>query len=161
MDWSPDGTLLAFGGVDVDVIKRLYTLTVGGGPVEAVPITPGTRGEDERPVFSPDGGELLFIRYDPQVCAANYWAIRPDGSGERQLTSDDLCEFDPEGFGHDWSPDGSLIVLMGATSGISPDAVFVVPRDVSPATYLEVGGRRLIRDTGGSVPGDIQPSWRP
>lgn len=112
--------------------------------------------DDERPVFSPDGSKILFVG-GLDACAANYYAIRPDGSGRRQLTNDDLCDFDTDDVGHDWSPDGNWIVLSGATSGVVLDAVFIVPATVSPATYASQ--RILVRGPAGSVQ-DIQPSWR-
>jgi hypothetical protein len=158
MDWSPDGTLLAFGAVNQSFATRLYTLDVGSGTLTA--ITDGSIG-DERPVFSPDGSEILFVGGIP-LCAANFYAIRPDGSDRRQLTNDDLCDFSTDDFGHDWSPDATWIVLIGATapppSGTNPDGVFLVPSSVTTTTYASQ--RILLRGPAGSV-FDIQPSWRP
>jgi hypothetical protein len=155
MDWSPDGALLAFGAVDGQGTKRLYTLDVGSGTL--TPITDGSAIDDERPVFSPDGSEILFVG-GLDTCKANYYAIRPDGTDRRQLTNDDLCDFNTDDLGHDWSPDGTWIVLSGATSGVVPDAVFLVPASVSTTTYALL--RILARGPAGSV-SDIQASWRP
>ncbi|HEX9580359.1 MAG TPA: hypothetical protein VF970_04565, partial [Gemmatimonadales bacterium] len=154
IDWSPDGTLLAFSTVDPSFVTTLYTIAVGPRTLTQI----GT-ADDRWPVFSPDGGEILFLNgYDS--CAANYYAMRPDGTGRRQLTNDDMCDFTVDDLGHDWSPDGGWIVVMAVNqpppSGTNPDAIFIAPSTVNPTTYASQ--RILVR--GGFVR-DIQPSWRP
>jgi Tol biopolymer transport system component len=52
-------------------------------------------------------GVLLVVRGAGK--ASEIWAIRPDGSDSRRLTSNEFFDDDP-----DWSPDGSRIVLVSA-----------------------------------------------
>lgn len=78
---------------------------------------------DTRPVFSPDGSRIAFVRLDPsavgetgpefQPCGptnrgCRVVVVRPDGSAERVITPDDFGRF------HDflaWTPDGRGIVI--------------------------------------------------
>ncbi|HXV86192.1 MAG TPA: hypothetical protein VD793_05820, partial [Gemmatimonadales bacterium] len=154
MDWSPDGTLLAFGTEGPSFTFNMYTLAVGSGTLTAI-----SSNDDQQPVFSPDGSEILFVN-GLSNCTANYFAMAPNGSGRRQLTNDDMCDFTVSDLGHDWSPDGAWIVLAAVNfpppSGSNPGAIFIVPATVNPSTYATQ--RILVR--GGLVT-DIQPSWRP
>jgi WD40-like Beta Propeller Repeat len=85
-------------------------------------IVTGT-ARDTRPVFSPDGSRIAFIRLDPsavgetgpayQPCGptnrgCRVVVVRPDGSAERVITPGDFGRF------HDflaWTPDGRGIVV--------------------------------------------------
>ncbi len=150
MDWSPDGTLLALGvEVSLEETTRLYTLNMTDGA-----LTPLTNGGDQSPVFSPDGSRILFVR-GLDACDAKFWTVRPDGTDQVQLTGDNLCD-NTDVLGHDWSPDGNWIVLVGSPSGGQPNTIYVVPSTVTAATYTDV--RRAIRAAN---PEDGQPSWRP
>jgi TolB protein len=144
MDWSPDGTLLAFGASD----GKIYTLAVASKTV--APITDGSRF-DQNPVFSPDGSEILF--FGDASCSTDYYAVRPDGTGLRQITAEGFCDFSTGDMGHDWSPDGNSIVTSNPGNG----KVYVLPSNATSANYSTLW--RPLRD--GSSLNDIQPSWRP
>jgi dipeptidyl aminopeptidase/acylaminoacyl peptidase len=77
---------------------------------------------DTRPVFSPDGARIAFVRLDPstvgeslpadQPCGSTsegcrFLVVQPDGSAERDITPDDGRFFDFFA----WTPDGSGIVI--------------------------------------------------
>jgi hypothetical protein len=77
---------------------------------------------DTRPVFSPDGARIAFVRLDPstvgeslpadQPCGSTsegcrFLVVQSDGSAERDITPDDGRFFDFFA----WTPDGSGIVI--------------------------------------------------
>ena len=93
MDWSPDGTKIAFGATrDPDLISGssgdIYTVSVTDGVVNKVVDTPGPDGD---PKWSPDGSEIAYVTSD----GAKYFfymnrriAVVPDGGGTpRVLTA--------------------------------------------------------------------------
>ena len=89
-----------------------------------------------------------------------------DGSLERQITDDDVCDFDYDLLTGDWSPDGSQIVLTSVDFTTGWTQIYVVPRTVdaiptSPNYYRTV--RVLVGRNAdvGSFLRDIQTSWRP
>ncbi len=66
MDWSPDGTKIAFGATrDPDLISGssgdVYTVTLADGAVKKVVGTPGPDGD---PKWSPDGSEIAYVTSD-------------------------------------------------------------------------------------------------
>jgi TolB protein len=100
-DPSPDGKVLAFVRSDPDV-ERIYTAPAGGGAARRL-----TASRSTLPRWSPDGSSIAFAgdrRYDGGI-----FVIRPDGSGERQLSKDGLWPV--------WWPDGSQIGFVA----VGPD----------------------------------------
>ena len=66
--WSPDGTQIAFYGVesdDFDVAPRIVYITQANGGSLEQPVPGDHVGHD--PTWSPDGSKLLFGRYVPWV----------------------------------------------------------------------------------------------
>lgn len=93
---APDGRTILF-----DMLGDLYAVNANGGTARAV-----TQGMafDSQPVFSPDGARILFI--SDRSGAENLWTAAPDGSGARQITSNDSAN---EYVSPAWSPDGKSI----------------------------------------------------
>jgi hypothetical protein len=167
LDWSPEGTWIVFAARDplatdleAPTGQRLYAMDRDGEVVRE--LTTGTLGAfDSRPVISPDGRHVLFIRVEGSC--ADYWTVEIETGVERQVSDEHWCDFNVGVLGHDWSPDGQDIVLVGSEpqGAASNFGVYVVPVATTAATYKN--DRRLI-GRGADVPAmvrDLQPSWRP
>lgn len=107
--WSPDGRTLAFcserGGDPVTGSPyRIWTVSLADGGLRRLTGAPGQAGpgqdgpwEDLDPVFSPDGGRVLFLRATPEaetLPARTLASVAADGSGpvrtEHTVTSGSL-----------------------------------------------------------------------
>jgi hypothetical protein len=102
--WSPTGKQLAYTNFQMDpttqnLVAQIVVMSIDD--LSPKFISPGVW-----PAWSPDGKEIAFTKpsaSDPST--AEIWAMRPDGTKQRQLT-------DAPGFqkiGATWSPDGKFI----------------------------------------------------
>ena len=122
--FSPDGTQIAFEGWD-DAHPELTGIYIGSADDRNL-----VRVTQEGAIpgdWSPDGTQLLFFRDDSH----SLFVVNVDGSGERQLTPDDVsvdcC------WGYRWSPDGSRIIFPSDdgilwvidSDGTDPQQLFV------------------------------------
>ncbi len=108
---SADGRRLAYSSIlETQNIYRLgldpATGEVQGGPVQ---VTTGTRFWSS-PDPSPDGRSVVF--YSQVQPEGDLYAISTDGTGLRQLTSDEATDRVPR-----WSPDGEWIISFSDRSG--------------------------------------------
>jgi hypothetical protein len=165
MDVSTDGSMIVFVGLDTQsYTERLYVVNTDGTGLRQLTFPTGTV-YDERPLFSPDGSEVLFGRRD-DFCNLTYWIVdinNTDGSLERQITGDVLsCEMDPyDQVGMDWSPSGDRITLVGIDETYNWWRVYVVPSTVTPINYQQV--RVPIGRDADAISWlfEGQPNWRP
>jgi TolB protein len=98
--FSPDGSHIVFES-DRGGSQQLYVMSASGG--EAKRITFG-QGRYASPVWSPRGDMIAFTRlYGDQFYIG---VIRPDGSGEREITSAYHVE------GPTWSPNGRVLAYF-------------------------------------------------
>jgi hypothetical protein len=158
LDVTSDGATIVFAASDSTFSRKLYLIERDGSGLRQ--LTGGTTFDD-RPVFSPDGGQVLFIR--DSGCSVDYWRVDAQTGAETQVSAEGWCDFSSSVLGHDWSPDGKEIVLVGGEppGGFADTRIYRIPATTTAATYLQ--DRRLISrgsDAGASVR-DIQPSWRP
>jgi Tol biopolymer transport system component len=93
--WSPDGKFIAISAKPPDrpgqngsptpvayiTGRRLWI--VNGDSGESHQLTRDALFSDERPMWSPDGKQLMFARLDEE--SASLWMVRSDGSGLRQV----------------------------------------------------------------------------
>jgi len=119
--WSPDGSRILFTRTAVDpgddrcipgiphdfqCPTDIYVMDVDGSNV--VRLTDDPAGEF-MPVWSPDGSLIAFAREGDPVAGTfeAIYAIRPDGTGVRQISSaNGGSDFWPS-----WSPDGTQVVF--------------------------------------------------
>ena len=92
--WSPKGDLIAFSGRDEHRVFDLYTVAVDNGKVTR--LTQG-QGTNEKPAWAPNGRYLLFS--STRGGKRQIWMSQPEGSNQRQVTSEKLGASDPA-----WGP---------------------------------------------------------
>ena len=158
VDWSPPGGVIVFSATDTLLTSKLYAINADGTGFRQL-----TRGvdSDSHPIVSPDGSQVLFLR-NVGGCSIDYWRVRIDGTAEQQVTSEAFCDISTNALGHDWSPDGTEIVLVGAgpNGQYGGFMVYRLPAGTTAATYLKT--RLPVRGLdAGSSSNDFQPSWRP
>ena len=141
--FSPDGTQIAFEGFDRvhPEVNGIYVGSADG--TNLVRITQdGVIPAD----WSPDGAKILFYREEP---SHSLFVVNVDGSGEHQLTPDELgvrcC------WGYRWSPDGSRI-LFPSDDGI----LWLINADGTDLTQLFVDEKVAhVRRSA------LTPTWSP
>ena len=100
--FSPDGTRIAFEGFDDahPEVTGIYIGSADGTNLVRVTQDGGIPGD-----WSPDATQILFFRDESNSLVI----VNADGTGERELTPDDVivecC------WGYRWSPDGSRILF--------------------------------------------------
>lgn len=105
--WSPDGKTLAFVGLrngDGDI----YTLSAdahAGAPAPQEMRLTTAKGLDDGPEYSPDGKYIYFN--SERTGRMQIWRMKPDGSDQEQVFSDDLNNWFPH-----ISPDGQWMVFL-------------------------------------------------
>ncbi len=105
--WSPDGTRLAFhsnrpGEVDGSRDFEIYVYTFTTNEVAQITFNDTF---DLGPDWSPDGSLIAFHRLERNKY--RIYAIRPDGTGGRLVSPDDLGD----AYFPTWSPDGASIAF--------------------------------------------------
>jgi len=113
--WSPDGTKIAFSGVR-NSGSEIVTMDPDGQN-ETILSGDSFEGDDRAPDWSPDSTKVVFQKQS-QVggCCGPWeiWGVNRDGSGDTNLTPNDLSEEDlrvTQHTGPSWSPDGSEITF--------------------------------------------------
>jgi hypothetical protein len=107
--WSPDGTRIAFTGMQAGNID-IYVMDADGQHLTRLTDAPEA---DQDPAWSPDGGAIAFTSL--RGGTAQIWAMNVDGTGLRQLTSGLGLNSMPA-----FSPDGRLIAFISTRDG-NPD----------------------------------------
>ncbi len=152
--WSPDGKRLACEvfGVDDPSLNGLYSIrSSDGGDLTRITSNPG--GDDIPGDYSPDGKQLVFIRFEDER-PVGFFVTNVDGSGLRRLTPPDMI-LDDSGFAGRWSPAGDQILIVALASEDAHKAIWVVNPDGSDLHELPI-----TPECGGSA-GCYSPSWSP
>ena len=105
--WSPDGDSLVLDRADGGRSK-VEVLKADGSEERVLVDGPSFEGPG-RPVWSPDGRSIAFVRTpgEPGNFTLEYWVIGADGQGETRLGVGDGATW--LGDGPVWSPDSRLI----------------------------------------------------
>ena len=150
--WSPDRKDLVFCGErngEFDV----YKVPAAGGKEIRLTTSPGL---DDGPEYTPDGQYIYFNSVRSGLM--QIWRMKPDGSGQEQVTNDDLNNW----FAH-ISPDGKWFVYLSflkeeTPAGIHPPYKHVYIR------LLPIDGKgtpRVLAYVYGGQGSINTPSWSP
>jgi Tol biopolymer transport system component len=118
--FSPDGNWIVYERDIAPGNNGVWLMRSNGTDLRRVTRNPFGAGEcgcDTDPNFSPDGKLITFVRIKKDESQQALFAVRPNGTGLRQLT--------PYSWNvavkHDWSPDGKLIVLTTNADYLRPN----------------------------------------
>lgn len=104
--WSPDGKRIVFMSADHNGNNQIYGTNIDGTNLNQI-----TKDSENHidPRFSPNGEWILFRRETNKMeRVSNFYLIRPDGTGEHQITRDDAkWRVEPN-----WSPLGDWIAYL-------------------------------------------------
>ncbi len=92
--WSPRGDLIAFSGRDEKRAFDIYSVNVTTGELKRLTSAAGT---NEKPSWAPNGRMIVFS--SSRTGKRQLWVMAPDGSNQRQLTSEPKGATDPA-----WGP---------------------------------------------------------
>ena len=153
--WSPDGTRIALtryvrAEEESIAVEEIFLIDADGTNLTQITNTEGGAYGASRPVWSPDGSRVAFIRFrdlDPAPTVSNVdtelLVVNADGTGQRIVADTDGDDHNPV-----WSPDGTRIAFHHSTQ--STTKILVVNSDGS--------GQRALARTRGEEWG---PQWSP
>ncbi len=103
IDWSPDGTLIAFARQ-----FQLYKINADG--TGQVAIAPGSPGDNYAPSWSPNQTKIAFVSTRDEN--EEIYVMNANGTGQTRLTDMVGSDTSPR-----WSPDGTKIVFESDRDG--------------------------------------------
>jgi TolB protein len=139
--YSPDGSQICFES-DRGGKPQIYVMPAAGGAAQRISFSKDDPGASySTPVWSPRGDYIAFTRQGGGQFAIGL--IKPDGSGERLLTSGFHNE------GPTFAPNGSYLMFFRDPGGASGPSLFTI--DISGRTELKVPTPGFASD----------PAWSP
>lgn len=115
--WSPNGSQIAFVS-DRDGTPQVFIMNADGSNVHKL-TTSGSYNVG--PSWSPKGDRILYCRRQSNDFDFQIHAIKPDGTGDIQLTSEGRNEY-PH-----WSPDGRFVTFTSNRDG--KEAIYLMRAD--------------------------------
>jgi len=148
LDWSADGTHLAFAARDtISGEFRLYLLDLASLRVAPVPTARRDNAGDIQPRFSPDGRHLAWIGHDRTGGHGVF--IAPVGGGEARTVIFGLDDLQ----GLAWTTDGRALVFGAAPAGVFN--LWQVPTGGGPARRIRTPGEFAWHPTIARTSGDL------
>lgn len=151
MYWSEDGAFVVFAGLNRQGEQGLYLVNRDGTGLRQ--LTGGAT--DERPVISPDGKQVFFLR--TVLGLANFYRVDVASTAVTQVGTDDFGDFDLTRLGFDYSPNGAEIAIAAWDTPFGNLRIYRIFPTTEAATYasdrLPIGRTPPVRE--------FQPSWRP
>jgi Tol biopolymer transport system component len=143
MNWSPDGTLLAFQRSEQDGPDDLYLMNLDGSGLVNLTRNPG---DDWSPAWSPDGSQIAF--YSQRSTGQALYIIELSGMLGKDELAPVLIPSTAMGAWPSWSPDGKQIAYRQELPG--NDEIFVIDADGS--NPINLTDHRA---------NDLSPDWSP
>jgi TolB protein len=139
--YSPDGSRICFES-DRGGKPQIYVMPAGGGPAQRISFSKDdTNGSYSTPVWSPSGDYIAFTKQGGGQFSIGI--MKPDGSGERILTSGFHNE------GPTFAPNGRVLMFFRDPGGNSGPSLFTV----------DISGRNELRVPTPGFASD--PAWSP
>jgi Tol biopolymer transport system component/DNA-binding winged helix-turn-helix (wHTH) protein len=140
IDWSPDGCFLVYGAdMEADLPSRIFLFSLDTGESHPLTRPPPLSLGDFRPVFSPDGRSIAFVRGDRTFLHDIY--IIPVGGGEPER----ITHSQHFVAGLDWMPDGEALVLSSGPTRIADLRLWRLSLKDGSLTWLPTTSHRPIR----------------
>jgi len=112
LDWSPDGSVLAFAEKSPNEFRSwIALLSLTDSSTRAL-TSPPQQELDVTPAFSPDGSKVVFARGSVGGLGKNLFVVSVTGGQPKQLT------FDNSSIYPTWTPDGKDIVFSSYRIGV-------------------------------------------
>ncbi len=102
---APDGESVVYAQFGGENVYDIYEMTLDG---EATQLTDGL-GVLTAPEISPDGNQIAFTYWSPEVERHSIWVMQRNGSNPHAVTS--------HGWDPTWSPDGQKILFASDVNG--------------------------------------------
>jgi Tol biopolymer transport system component len=134
--YSPDGKHIAFTSlrdgyerelsaeekkileVDPAYFGEIYIMDADGSNIKRLTDAPGYDGG---PFFSPDGGRIIWRRFDEDGMIANIYTMKLDGSDVQQITDFDAMSWAPY-----YHPGGDYVIFGSNKHGFGNFELFIV-----------------------------------
>lgn len=117
IDWSDDGDWLAYSDRDPQSgAAAIWRMRLSNGERVQLTAPPGPYIYDTRPRFSPDGSKLSFSRGTRAV--RDIWVADFEDPATGRISQTRQLSFDRQfTTGHDWLPQGNLLILDSERTG--------------------------------------------
>jgi hypothetical protein len=119
--WSPDGSKIAFTGLDMTTLNKqdLYLMSASGGtPTRLTNVVSNSAAVDGGPSWSPDGNQIAFImEFGGTPRRRELRLISPAGGSSTTILNLDLDGSNTTGEKLTWSPDSTRIMFKGMIDG--------------------------------------------
>ena len=151
--WAPNGKEVVFTAQRNGKTYDIYKAAINGGKETRLTTTPEGAHADG-PEYSPDGRYIYFnASYSGTM---QLWRMKPDGSGQEQLTFDEYNDWFPH-----ISPDGKWIVFISFPVDIEPNDHPTYRRVMLRMMPAAGGAPRVIAYLYGGQGTINVPSWSP
>jgi len=150
--WAPNNKEVAFVGQRDGKHYDIYKMSIDGG--EEIKLTSNTTAHVDGCEYSRDG---KYIYYNSsQTGTMQLWRMKPDGSGQEQITFDEYNNWFPH-----FSPDGKWIVFISFLPTIDPNDHPLYKRVMLRLMPVSGGVPRVIAYLYGGQGTLNVPSWSP